>query len=182
MSTPPQGPDFSPPASTEPAGRPWLGVTIGLVIVTVMIGYLIYSSRTDSTSRQQKPVAVMQSAPADPYAAKLELGDIKMSQAENMLGGSSIYVEGKIKNTGDKTATGATIEITFKNSLGEVVQRESHPLMVILRREPAEDVSALNAAPLNPGDSREFRQTFERVSADWNRQYPELRITTVTTR
>jgi len=174
-------PTFSPPPPTEPATRPWLVLGIGLVIVIVMIGVLLYSSRT-SPERNTRPAAVQESATADLYAAQLEIAEVSMAEAQNGLGGTALYIEGKLKNKGDKTVTGATVEITFNNSRNQVVQRESHPVMVILRREPADDIGALNNAPLKPGESAEFRQIFERVSQDWNRNYPQLRITTVTTR
>jgi len=40
----------------------------------------------------------------------------------------------------------------------------------------------LNVAPLGPGQSAPFRLTFDRISEQWNRQYPQLRITDVTTK
>jgi uncharacterized cupredoxin-like copper-binding protein len=125
---------------------------------------------------------VNQQVPADPYAAQLAISDAKMAQAQNILGGTMTYLEAKIANKGDKTVTGASIEVTFKNSLGQVVQRESQPLMVITQREPAMDIVAVNNSPLKPGDSKDFQLTFEHISADWNRQYPELRVTTVVTK
>jgi hypothetical protein len=158
-----------------------LGLGLGFVIIVTVIGYLVYSSRMGSGRRPAAP-QIMQQAQADPYAGKLELSKIRMAQAENMLGGSSTYVEGDVKNTGDKTVTGATVEVTFRNTLREVVQRENQTLRVVLARAPAIDVGALNLAPLKPGEQREFQLIFEHVSADWNGQYPELRITTVTTR
>jgi hypothetical protein len=35
---------------------------------------------------------------------------------------------------------------------------------------------------MKPGETREFQLSFEHISADWNRQFPELRITVVTTK
>jgi len=37
----------------------------------------------------------------------------------------------------------------------------------------------LRSAPLGPGQSRTFRLTFESISAQWNRQYPEIKISDV---
>jgi hypothetical protein len=180
MSPEAQDQPVSPP-EIEPSSGPWLGLGIGALLIVVVIGFLIYSSRKDP-GRTPRPQAVMQQAPQDPYAAKLELSGIKMSQAENLLGGRSIYIEGTIKNTGDKTVSGASGEVTFRNSLSEVVQRENHVMRVVLAREPAVDIAALSMSPLQPGESKEFQLIFEHVSADWNGQYPELRITTVTTK
>jgi hypothetical protein len=181
MSPEPQEQPLSTPREPEPSSGPWVGLGIGALLIVIVVGFLVYSSRKDP-GRTPRPQAVMQQAPVDPYAANLEVSNIKMAEAENLLGGRSIYVEGMIKNNGDKTVTGASGEVTFRNSLNEVVQRENHVMKIVLAREPAIDVAALNMSPLKPGDSKEFQLIFEHVSADWNGQYPELRITTVTTR
>jgi hypothetical protein len=165
----------------EPSRGPWLGLGIGAVIILGIIAYLIYSSRSGPKTFE-KPITVAQSAPQDPYADKLEIKDVKMAQAQNILGGTMTYLEAKITNRGDKTIVGAGVEVTFKNSLNQVVQRETQPLMIITQREPAMDIVAVNNSPLKPGDTKDFQLTFEHISADWSRQYPELRLTTITTR
>jgi hypothetical protein len=38
----------------------------------------------------------------------------------------------------------------------------------------------LSVSPLAPGQSQPFRLTFDSISAQWNRQYPDLQITDVT--
>jgi hypothetical protein len=38
----------------------------------------------------------------------------------------------------------------------------------------------MNVAPLAPGQSQPFRLTFDSISQQWNRQYPEMRVTDVT--
>jgi hypothetical protein len=172
---------LSAPPQHEPSRGPWVGLGIGALIVIAVIVYLVYSSRASST-RYERRAEIMQSAPADPYAAQLKLSDIKMLEAENFVGGKSIYVEGKITNTGDKTVTGATVEGTFNNSLNQIVQRENHNLMIIRAREPADDIVALTASPLEPGQTKEFRMTFEHISADWNGQYPKVEVKLVTTK
>jgi hypothetical protein len=165
------------PQADAPRG-PWLGLAIGFLIIVAIIGALIYSSRKSETRQSAQP-NVMESAAADPYASNLKISDPSMSAAENMLGGEVTYIEGKVTDTGDKTVTGATVEVTFKNSLGQVVQRQTEPLWIVQRREPAVDVAV---APIKPGETREFRLSFEHISADWNREFPELRITVVTTK
>ena len=172
---------FTPTPQTEKPGGPWLGLGIGFAIILSIIAYLIYTSRSTPKQVVSAP-KMMESTPVDAYASKLELTGVRMAEAKNLLGGVMIYVEGKITNQGDKIVTGASVEITFRNSLREVVQRENHPVMVILTHEPADDIAALNVSPLKPGATKEFRQSFEHISADWSGQYPELHITTVTTK
>ena len=37
----------------------------------------------------------------------------------------------------------------------------------------------MNVAPLAPGKAQPFRLTFDSISAQWNHEYPELRVTEV---
>jgi hypothetical protein len=73
------------------------------------------------------------------------------------------------------------VQIVFHDSLGQIVQKESQRVMVITTREPYIDTAPLNSAPLKPGQTREFRLTFEHVSADWNLQLPEISIVKTST-
>ena len=43
------------------------------------------------------------------------------------------------------------------------------------------DVAPLSAAPLTANKTRDFRLTFEHISADWDQGYPELRLVRITT-
>jgi hypothetical protein len=172
---------LSAPPQHEPSRGPWVGLGIGALIMISIIVYLVYSSRSSDT-RYERRAEVMKATQADPYAAQLKLADIKMFEAENFVGGKSIYVEGRITNAGDRTVVGATIEGTFLNSLEQIVQRENHNLMIIRTREPADDIVALSASPLQPGETKEFRMTFERISADWDGRYPKVEVKLVNTK
>jgi Protein of unknown function (DUF2393)/Protein of unknown function (DUF3426) len=103
-----------------------------------------------------------------------------MSAAENFVGATVNYVDGTVANTGDKTVTHATVEVTFKDDMGQLAQREEVPLQVLKTGGPYPEAVDLSASPLAPGQSKPFRLTFESISAQWNRQYPEIQITEVT--
>src|SRR5512140_1439309 len=105
----------------EPEGRRWVPLAIGAVAVVVVIGAVLILGRP---APQSGPAAVA------PYAENLQVGDLKLSAAENFVGGSVSYLDGKIANVGPKTVTGITVEAVFRNSIGEIVQRESQPLML----------------------------------------------------
>jgi Protein of unknown function (DUF2393) len=175
--------EFSPGEFEEESVKgPWIGLGVGFVLIAAIVSGLIYSSRTSIDRIAVQPQVVGAAAQADPYAANLQTSGIQLSQADNVIGGTVTYVEGTITNTGDKTVSGATVEVTFKNTMSQVVQRQNEQLWVVQSREPAVDVATLAANPLKPGDKREFRLSFERISADWDRQPPAIRFVVVTTR
>jgi hypothetical protein len=114
-----------------------------------------------------------------PYAANLKLSDFKMSAAENFVGATVSYVDGTVANSGDKTVTHLVVEVTFKDELGQLAQREEIPMQVLKTDGPYPEAVDFSVSPLSPGQSKTFRLTFEGISAQWNHQYPEIRITDV---
>lgn len=116
------------------------------------------------------------------YAANVKLTNVHMITAENFIGSSVTYIEGNVANAGDKSLTGATVELTFRNSLKEVVQTEDVPVRVLRSSEPYRDFANLRDLPLVAGQSREFRLSLEHISADWNQQYPDIRVIDVSTK
>jgi len=146
--------------------RPIL-LSLALVVVVVAIAALLL--HTDSKI----------AAPPHPYAANLKLSDMKMSAAENFIGSTVTYLDGTVANAGDKTVSHAIVRVSFKDSLGQIAQAEDVPLHVLQPTGPYSDAVDLSVAPLAPGQSKQFRLTFEHVTADWNHEYPELRVTDV---
>ena len=118
--------------------------------------------------------------PPSPYIAQLKLADFKMSAAENFIGHTVSYIDGSITNTGDKTVTRVMVEVNFQDSIGQLAQREELPLRVIRTNGAYNEPVDLNVAPLGPGQSAQYRLTFDSISQQWNRQYPQIRVTDVT--
>ncbi len=157
------------PLSEQTEKRNWTPVVLGVAFVLVAVGIMALLMRA-----HPKPV------PAPPaYVADLKFSDLKMSQAQNFVGATVTYVDGTVTNSGDKTVTHAVVEVTFKDQMNQVTQREDVPLHVLQPTGPYSDAVDLTAAPLAPGASKTFRLTFEHVSAEWNQAYPELQITEV---
>src|SRR5580693_8607214 len=84
-----------------------------------------------------------------------------------------------IANAGDKTVTHVTVEVLFKDELGQLAQREDIPMQVLKTTGPYPEAVDFSVSPLGPGQSKTFRLTFESISAQWNHQYPEIQITDV---
>jgi hypothetical protein len=166
------GSPFSTPQAEESRGALVPALIAGGVIALIIVGFVLFDR-----SQPQNPGP----APEAPYSSNLKLMDLHLSKAENFAGGSVMYVEGQIANMGSKRITGATVESVFRNSLGEVVDRQSQPLMLIQERPGYNDAVSLKQHPLDPNGQHEFRLTFEHVSADWNQGLPELRFTRIVT-
>ncbi|GAC1435810.1 MAG: hypothetical protein NVS1B11_16860 [Terriglobales bacterium] len=140
-----------------------LGVAVVVIVAAIIIFFLPRNSSTAT-----KP---------DPYAAKLKLSDLKMSAAENFVGATVTYIDGNVTNTGDKVVTHSVIHVVFQDSLGQNAQVEDVPLHVLQTGGPYLDTVDLSASPLQPGQSKPFRLTFEHISGEWNQAYPDLRVT-----
>jgi hypothetical protein len=159
------------PTSTERESN-WLPVLLGIALVVVVVGLIALFTR----SQPKIPAA------PHPYAANLQLSNLKMSAAENFVGASVTYLEGTVTNAGDKTVTHAVVRVIFKDDIGQVVGDDSVALRVLQPSGPYQDAVDLNTSPLAPGQSKPFRLTFESISAQWNHAYPDLRVTDVTVR
>jgi hypothetical protein len=121
-------------------------------------------------------------APPDPYAASLPISNLQMSQAGNMAGSQTTYVDGRITNQGQKTVTGITVQVAFHGLENPIAKKETMPLTLIRTRQPYVDTQSVSAAPLASGETREFRLIFDSLPQDWNQGYPEIRIIEVTSR
>jgi len=157
------------PLTEQERDSNWLPILLGVALVVVVAGVIAFVSRSSPKN-----------APAiHPYAANLKLTDLKMSVAENFVGASVTYIDGTVANAGDKIVTHAVVHVAFKNSLGEVAQREDVPLHVLQTNGPYPDAVDLSSLPLTPGQGKPFRLTFEHISSDWNQAYPDLQVTDV---
>jgi hypothetical protein len=138
------------------------------VVVIVLVLFLI------SRSEQKAPTG------PPPYAASIKFSDLKMSAAENFVGATVSYIDGTVSNSGGQTVTHLVVEVTFKDSIGQLAQRETVPLRVLQTNGPYPDAVDLSVSPLAPGQNKPFRLTFESISEQWNHEYPELKVTDVT--
>lgn len=156
------------PAPSPDQKRNWVPAFVGLIAVIVAVAAILFFGR-------HKTIA---STEPNPYAQKLELSDIKLSAAENYMGGTVTYLDFKITNTGDHALVGADVHAEFKNSLGEIVQKETLPLHVLVENQLAgyPDLVDMSRAPIGPGQTRTVRITLEHISEDWDRSYPQMEL------
>jgi Protein of unknown function (DUF2393) len=156
----------------EAQERNWLPVIAAAAIVlAVGVALVLIFGRGKSA-----PTATPITAALDPYAGNLPISNLQMSESANLAGGKVTYVDGSIGNTGNKTVTGITVQVLFRDPAHEVAQNETEPLNLIRTRQPYIDVEPVSASPLKPGDSADFRLVFDTVAEDWDGAFPEIRI------
>ena len=147
----------------------------GLVVLIVLIGLVLGGRRKGGVpANTVQPDAV--------YAANLPLSQLAMSESTSLSGGKSTFIDGNVTNTGGQTVTGITVQVLFRNDEGMPPQVETLPLALIRTREPYVDTQPVSAAPLKPGDTREFRLIFETIPENWNVQMPDIHVIRVGTK
>jgi hypothetical protein len=158
------------PAQQQEEKRNILPMVAGGVFVLVLIVGLVLLTRAG------RPAAT---APGDPNLAKLQVSGLHMATAENFAGGSVTYIEGKLANGTDRKVTAASVQVIFKNSLGEIAQKDTLPVTVLLPNVPYVDYGLIDRAPLAPGQTRDFRLTLEHVTTDWDGQVPTVKVVSI---
>jgi hypothetical protein len=153
-------------------------LAIAAAVVALVAAAVLLIQEHGRPSAQVTPI----SAAADPYAANLPLTGFAMSESSNLAGGKVTYLDGHMANHGTSTVTGVTVQVLFRSYTKEVAQNETQSLKVIRMREPYIDVEPVSAAPLKPGEERDFRLIFDAVSPEWDGAYPEVRVIRVATR
>ena len=169
------GPELIRPA--DRGERDWKPLAIAAAIVILVAAVVILVLQHGGKG----PAVVPVSAAADPYAANLYLTNVAMSESGNLAGGKVTYVDGHIANKGTRTVTAITVQTLYRNAASEVAQNDVQPMQLIRTRVPYVDLEPVSAAPLKPGDERDFRLIFDAVTQDWNGEYPQLRILRVQT-
>jgi hypothetical protein len=163
------------PAAEPRSLAPWI---IAGVVVLVALGALMFFGHRGSKANPGGAGL----APPDPYSAQLVLSDIKMSESSSMAGTKVTYLDGQVTNHGDKTVSGVTVQVAFRDFGKQLVQKETTPLNLIRTHEPYVDTQPVSANPIKPGEGREFRLIFDHVADSWNQEYPEVRVIEVTSR
>jgi Protein of unknown function (DUF2393) len=185
MPAPEQKDDSRPKSDEEPGflasqqtrdAISWLPWMIAAAVIIVGLGlWVVVGDRVNPDS----PSTGTGMAPADPYAANLPISGLQMSEADSFSGAKVTYIDGQITNTGHQTLTAITVQVGFHSDVGQYAQRLAIPLSLIRTRQPYVDIEPVSAAPIEPGQKRDFRLIFDSVPPEWNQQYPEVRVISV---
>jgi hypothetical protein len=137
---------------------------VGIVIVTLLVGgavlYSRYSTPADSEIEKPLPMGPAEQA----YARQIHFLEPKMSRAANFLNQEVTFVFGTVENAGDRKVKQIEITLEFHDPFNQVVLRDTQRLFLP------------NAAPMLPGQQRDFQVGYEHISAQWNNGYPTIRV------
>ncbi len=147
--------------------RTWVMAACAVLLALVIAAFATLRRTAASTGAAQAPAT---------YAAQLPISSITMAEATNGAGGKSTYVDGIIGNTGTRTLTAAQVQVTFGMVDGSPPYRQTVPLTLIRTREPYVDLQPVSAAPVRPGERREFRLIFESIPANWDVKPPGMQV------
>ena len=152
-------------------------MAIAAGVVVVVLAVVVFVMERHKSNASVAPVT----AASDAYADNLPITGVAMSESSNLAGGKVTYLDGHIANKGSSTVTGIAVQVLFRNVAQEVAQNETQQMKLIRTRDPYVDLEPVSAAPLKPGDERDFRLIFDAVTPDWDGAYPQIRILKVQT-
>ena len=149
-----------------PPGNPLR--TVAVVIATLILAAVVYYfgfHTAPPAPSQQAAIQLPFGADEQAYASKLELGNFAMSRAENYLHQEVTYLDGDIRNNGDRTLRNVAVTVEFQDELQQIALRDSQPVLPGV------------SAQLAPGQTAHFQISFDHVPASWNMQMPSVRVT-----
>jgi hypothetical protein len=150
---------------SEERSRLPVAFAAGLVIVTLLLGAAVLLSRYSSPAGPQAVKPLPMGPVEQAYAQQIHFLEPKMSRAANFLNQEVTFVFGTLENGGNRRIKQIEITLEFHDPFNQVVLRDTQRLFL-----PA-------AAPLGPGQQRDFQVGYEHISAQWNNGYPSIRIT-----
>jgi hypothetical protein len=139
---------------------------VAFLLGCVVTGLVFWQHSRKAAAESARTAVRAMSAEQQAYCTSLEFSDLRMSAAENFLGATVTYLDGRVANRGTRTLSQLQVELNFVDILNQVVLRET-----------AYPVS--KAAPLQPGAVRTFRVTFEHMPLDWNQAQPTIKPTRI---
>ena len=168
----PQRPHMHPRLQTPPKRRfPW--PLIAIIIAAAILAALIYWL-PQTPKKQLPPNAAV--VPAQATGNQIQFTNLKMTPSTV---GSAFYVEGMLYNNGNSDISGVQVQAQFRGLNGQVLETQTRPVQGMVGNS-ATEAQNLVQAPIKPNQSRAVRVYFDHYPAGWNKQMPDLKVTTVT--
>ena len=137
---------------------------IGIVIVLLIVGGVVLATRftrSKAPAAQSLPFGAAEQA----AAVRIHFLNPQMARASNYLNQEVTYVAGTISNDGVDTLREVEVAFEFHDPFNQVILRETRRLL------------GPGAKPIAGGQRSDFQVSLEYIPAEWNQQYPTIRIT-----
>jgi hypothetical protein len=135
---------------------------VGFVLLTTVAG-------CGKSSSGRRSHAGQNAIEAEAYKSKIEVSRVGLAKGESYLGSEVFYVEGSLKNTGSRVVQRVEITFLFKDSLKQVVLKESRKAL-----------EYKGARGLEADKSTRFQVAFDHLPKEWNYILPDLEVSQVT--
>jgi hypothetical protein len=161
------------PKLQVPRKKPFPWPLIALIIAAaILIGLIAWLPRTPKA----RPGPTAAQIPVQPTAGQIQLSNFKMTAAPV---GNAYYLDAQLFNNGDTQLTGVQVQARFLGANGQTVEVQSRPVGEVTDRSGANSQNLVQN-PIKPHQSQPVRIYFDRVPANWNKEMPEITVTTVT--
>jgi hypothetical protein len=137
-------------------------LAIGLVLLTALVA----CGRDSSSQTSQAAQNVVET---EAYKSKIEVSKVGLAKGENYLGSEVFYVEGSIKNMGNRVVQRVELTFLFRDSLKQVVLKESRKAL-----------EYKGTRGLEADKATRFQVAFDHLPKEWNYVLPDLEVTQVT--
>jgi len=102
------------------------------------------------------------------YRTKVTLSKLGLSKGDNFLGDTVFYVNGTITNNGEKKLQRVVLTFLFKDSINQVVLKNTRTAIEYRGRRGIESLEAA-----------EFQVAFENLPQAWNYVVPEVQVSQI---
>jgi hypothetical protein len=127
------------------------GMRVMLLAMVLLAGCAPKESGTAATPTEAKE-----------YIRNLGLSGVEMKAAESFGGQQLVEIVGSITNKGEKALRRVELNCVFRDPYGQVVLRESVPIV-----RP-------DRGGLKPGETKPFRLPFDQVPKSWDQAMPNM--------
>jgi len=144
--------------------EPWVGIL--LVWIATSPWLFLSTCRKDATLEETQRQEATAQVEAD--KSRIVLSEIGLAKGENYLGQIVYYVEGSAKNEGERVVQRIDLTFLFKDSLNQVVLKETRKAVDYKNKKGLESRKAIN-----------FQVGFDRLPRDWDHRIPEIQVANV---
>ena len=132
----------------------------------VLSTFLVGCGRDSSNQTSQAAQNVIE---AEAYKSKIEVSKVGLAKGENYLGSEVFYVEGSLRNMGNRVVQRVEIMFLFRDSLKQVVLKESRKAL-----------EYKGTRGLEADKTTRFQVAFDHLPKEWNYILPDLEVSQVT--